>query len=80
MRLGTIGIASFIPIEPKSLRIESFDPSRHDRADFHLGVVRLNNYLKLSAKNQQQDDMTRSMSLSKRGVGESSDTLRSTWG
>lgn len=59
MRLGTIGIASFMPIEPKSLRIESFDPSRHDRADFDCSVVRLNNYLKLSAKKQQQDDMTR---------------------
>ena len=48
-----------MPIEPKSLRIESFNPSRHDRADFDCGVVRLNNYLKLSAKKQRQDDMTR---------------------
>lgn len=59
MRLGTIGSALFMPIEPKPLRIESFDPGRHDRADFDCGVVRLNNYLKLSAKKQQQDDMTR---------------------
>ena len=62
MRLGTIGSALLMPIEPmeqKSLRIESFDPSRHDRADFDCGVVRLNNYLKLSARKQQQDDMTR---------------------
>ncbi len=59
MRPGTIGGALFMPIEPKSLRIESFDPSRHDRADFGCGVFRLNNYLKLSAKKQQQDDMTR---------------------
>ena len=59
MRPGTIGGALFMPIKPKSLRIESFDPSRHDRADFDCGVVRQNNYLKLSAKKEQQDDMTR---------------------
>lgn len=59
MRPGTIASALFMPIEPKYLRIESFDPSRHDRADFDCGVARLNNYLKLSAKKQQQDDMTR---------------------
>ena len=59
MRLGTIGSALFMPIEQKSLHIESFDPSRHARADFDCGVVRLNNYLKLSARKQQQDDLTR---------------------
>lgn len=59
MRPGTIGSALFMPIKPTSLRIESFDPSHHDRADFDCGVVRLNNYLKLSARKQQQDDMTR---------------------
>ena len=47
-----------MPIEPKSLRIESFEPSRHDRANFDCGVVRLNNYLNLSARKQRQDDMT----------------------
>lgn len=42
-----------------SLRIELFDPARHDRAGFSCGVERLDNYLKLSARKQQQDDMTR---------------------
>jgi GNAT superfamily N-acetyltransferase len=41
------------------LRIESYDPSRHERDGFDCGVDRLNNYLKLSAKKQQKDDMTR---------------------
>jgi GNAT superfamily N-acetyltransferase len=45
--------------ESADLRIESFDPARHDRAGFSCGVDRLNNYLKLSAKKQQKDDMTR---------------------
>ena len=48
-----------MPTEPPPFRIEQFDPARHDRADFDCGVVRLNNYLKLSAKKQQKDDMIR---------------------
>ena len=48
-----------MPTEHSALRIEHFDPARHDRADFDCGVRRLNNYLKLSAKKQQKDDMTR---------------------
>ena len=48
-----------MPTEPSALRIERFDPARHDRADFDCGVGRMNNYLKLSAKKQQKDDMTR---------------------
>ena len=48
-----------MPTEPSALRIERFDPARHDRADFDCGVSRMNNYLKLSAKKQQKDDMTR---------------------
>lgn len=42
-----------------SIRIEQFDPERHDRSGFNCGVDRLNNFLKLSAKKQQKDDMTR---------------------
>ncbi|MEE9330554.1 MAG: GNAT family N-acetyltransferase [Parvularculaceae bacterium] len=41
------------------LRIQHFDPVRHDRTGFSCGVERLDNYLKLSAKKQQKDDMTR---------------------
>ncbi len=48
-----------MPTEHPAFRIEHFDPARHDRADFDCGVHRLNNYLKLSAKKQQNDDMTR---------------------
>ena len=48
-----------MPTEQHAFRIEHFDPARHDRADFDCGVGRLNNYLKLSAKKQQKDDMTR---------------------
>ncbi len=48
-----------MPTEPATLRIEDFDPARHDRAGFDCGVDRLNNYLKLSARKQQKDDMTR---------------------
>lgn len=45
--------------EPAGLRIEQFDPSRHDRRAFSCGVSRLDNFLRLSAKKQQKDDMTR---------------------
>ena len=48
-----------MPTEHPALRIERFDPARHDRAGFDCGVDRLNNYLKLSARKQQKDDMTR---------------------
>ena len=48
-----------MPTKGGDLRIETFDPARHDRAGFSCGVERLDNYLKLSAKKQQKDDMTR---------------------
>ncbi len=48
-----------MPTESPALRIEHFDVTRHDRAEFDCGVARLNNYLKLSARKQQKDDMTR---------------------
>ena len=48
-----------MPTERPAYRIERFDPARHDRADFDCGVDRLNNYLKLTARKQQKDDMTR---------------------
>lgn len=41
------------------LNIESWNPERHDRSGFDCGVERLNNFLNLSAKKQQKDDMTR---------------------
>ena len=48
-----------MPTERPAFRIEHFDAARHDRAHFDCGVNRLNNYLKLSARKQQKDDMTR---------------------
>ena len=48
-----------MPTEQSALRIELFDAARHDRAGFDCGVDRLDNYLKLSARKQQRDDMTR---------------------
>ena len=44
---------------PIDLRIERFNPQKHDRSDFNCGVKRLDNYLKLTAKKQQKSDMTR---------------------
>ena len=55
----TTARAWFMPTERPAYRIERFDPARHDRADFDCGVDRLNNYLKLTARKQQKDDMTR---------------------
>jgi len=48
-----------MPTKGGDLRIEHFDPARHDRASFSCGVKRLDNFLKLNAKKQQKDDMTR---------------------
>lgn len=45
--------------ELAGLRIEQFDPLRHDRIVFSCGVSRLDNFLRLTAKKQQKDDMTR---------------------
>ena len=48
-----------MPTKSSDLRIEQFNPVRHNRAGFSCGVERLDNYLKLNAKKQQKDDMTR---------------------
>lgn len=45
--------------ERTSISIERWDPGHHDRAGFDCGVERLNNFLRLSARKQQKDDMTR---------------------
>ena len=41
------------------LSIEVWNPGRHDHSGFDCGVERLNNFIKLSAKKQQKDNMTR---------------------
>lgn len=48
-----------MPTDATLIRIESWDPQTHDRTQFDCGEIRLNNYLKLSARKQQQNDMTR---------------------
>jgi GNAT superfamily N-acetyltransferase len=48
-----------MPTEGGALRIELFDPARHDRAGFSCGVQRLDTFLKLTATKQQKEDMTR---------------------
>ncbi len=48
-----------MPTEDTILNIEKWNPARHVRSEFDCGVERLNNFLNLSAKKQQKDDMTR---------------------
>ena len=48
-----------MPTELSALRIELFEAARHERDGFDCGVGRLDTYLKLSARKQQRDDMTR---------------------
>ena len=48
-----------MPTKTPDLRIEDFDPARHDRAGFSCGVERLDNYLKRTARKQQKADMTK---------------------
>ena len=46
------------PVGP-GIRIEPFDPDRHDRTALSCGTNRLDNFLRLSAKKRQKDDITR---------------------
>ena len=46
------------PVGP-GIRIEPFDPDRHDRTAFPCGTNRLDIFLRLSAKKRQKDDFTR---------------------
>ena len=48
-----------MPIENAGLEIRSLDPARHEHAGFDCGHTRLNNFIKLNAKKQQKDDMSR---------------------
>lgn len=48
-----------MPTEPLSLEIRLFNPSLHNYKDFDCGEPQLNNFLKLSAKKQQKQDMVR---------------------
>ena len=51
-----------MPVDAENLPrvvIEPFEPGAHERAKFSCGVARLDNFLRLSARKQQQDDFTR---------------------
>ncbi|MXY33855.1 MAG: GNAT family N-acetyltransferase [Boseongicola sp. SB0676_bin_33] len=54
-----IGDVLQVPTEDTRVNIENWNPGRHDHSGFDCGVDRLNNFLKLSAKKQQKDDMSR---------------------
>ncbi len=45
--------------EDTLINIEHWNPGRHDHSGFDCGFDRLNNFLKLSAKKQHKDDMSR---------------------
>lgn len=47
------------PSAAPALRIERFDPKRHDVGVFDCGALRLNNYLRFTAKKRQAADMAR---------------------
>ena len=46
------------PSNPRIV-IEAFDPGRHNQSGFSCGTDRLDNFLRFSARKQQQDDFTR---------------------
>ena len=48
-----------MPIDGLGVRIEKFDPKRHDYKGFVCGVERLDNYIIKTAKKHQSKDMTR---------------------
>ncbi|MEM9751461.1 MAG: GNAT family N-acetyltransferase [Pseudomonadota bacterium] len=45
--------------DKRPIKIEPFDPDRHDRTAFFCGYERIDNYLKRSAKKHQKGDFTR---------------------
>ncbi|MBX3579598.1 MAG: GNAT family N-acetyltransferase [Rhizobiaceae bacterium] len=47
--------------------IQPFDPQRHDRTGFSCGVAQVDNFLRLTAKKQQKDDLVRVRVLVARG-------------
>ena len=44
---------------PQPISIEPLDPQRHDRAAFSCGTIRLDNFLKRTARKHQTGDVTR---------------------
>ena len=48
-----------MPTKDSEFNIEKWNPKHHQHHAFDCGVGRLNNFLKLTAKKQQKDDMAR---------------------
>ena len=46
-------------ISPQRISIEPLDPQRHDRAVFSCGTIRLDNFLRRTARKHQKGDFTR---------------------
>ena len=46
-------------VGPQRISIEPLDPQRHDRAAFSCGTIRLDNFLKRTARKHQTGDFTR---------------------
>ncbi len=46
-------------VGPQRISIEPLDPQRHDRAAFSCGTIRLDNFLKRTARKHQAGDFTR---------------------
>ena len=46
-------------LDPRRISITPLDPEKHDRASFSCGIVRLDNFLKRSARKHQSGDFTR---------------------
>ena len=46
-------------VGPQRISIEPLDPQRHDRAAFSCGTLRLDNFLKRTARKHQAGDFTR---------------------
>lgn len=46
-------------VDPQRISIEPLDPQRHDRAAFSCGTIRLDNFLKRTARKHQAGDFTR---------------------
>ena len=46
-------------LNPRRISITPLDPEKHDRASFSCGTVRLDNFLKRSARKHQSGDFTR---------------------
>ena len=57
-------------LDLRRISISPLDPEKHDRASFSCGTVRLDNFLKRSARKHQSGDFTRVWVATEGGQGE----------